>query len=64
MAVKRKFEGPPLQVVAEKELRERIQGISEAEDVSMASVIRDILWTGIDAREAISRDRVGPKESI
>lgn len=57
MAVTRKYEGPPLQVVAEKELRQRIQKISDDEDVSMASVIRDILWTGIDAREAISEQR-------
>lgn len=56
MAVTRRFGEKPLQVVAEPELRERIEKIADDEDVSMASVIRDILWAGIDDREAKDGD--------
>jgi hypothetical protein len=51
MAVTRRFGEKPLQVVAEPELRERIEKVADDEGVSMASVIRDILWAGIDDRE-------------
>lgn len=54
MALKAKYEAP-LQVVATKEMRDRIIAIAEAEEISQAQVIRDILAAGIDAREEFSR---------
>lgn len=46
-----RFTGKPLQVNATPEMSERIAEIAKREKVSMASVIRDILDAGIDARE-------------
>lgn len=41
----------PLQVVAEQELKDRFKKIADAEGVSLASVYRDVLWSGIARRE-------------
>jgi hypothetical protein len=49
----------PLQVVAEPELKERIQAIADREGISLAQVYRDLLWSGITKREAQSLQRVG-----
>lgn len=56
MAVEAKFTAP-LQVVETEEMRARIKAISDAEKVSQAQVIRDILAAGIEAREQASPAR-------
>lgn len=56
MAVKAKFEAP-LQVVETREMRDRIVAIADAEEISQAQVIREILAAGIEAREALCRER-------
>jgi hypothetical protein len=48
----------PLQVVAEPELKRRVQVIADREGLSLAQVYRDILWSGIAKREADSLRRV------
>lgn len=58
MAVKAKYQAP-LQVVETEEMRNRVTAIADAEEISQAQVIRDILAAGIEAREALSRDRMG-----
>lgn len=58
MAVEAKYTAP-LQVVETEEMRERVKAIAEAEKISQAQVIREILADGIKAREQVSRDRVG-----
>lgn len=58
MAVEAKFTAP-LQVVETREVRDRITAISDAEKISQAQVIRDILAHGLEWREALSRERVG-----
>lgn len=57
MAVKAKFRAP-LQVVETEEMRDRITAIADAEEISQAQVIRDILAHGIEWREAQSRETV------
>lgn len=47
----------PLQVVAEPELKRRVQVIADREGLSLAQVYRDILWSGISKREAESLRR-------
>lgn len=59
MAVEAKYVGKPLQVVETAENRERIKAISDAEKISQAQVVRDLIATGIDERERISRERTG-----
>lgn len=56
MALKAKYEAP-LQVVETKEMRDRIIAIADAEDISQAQVIRDILAHGIEWREQAARER-------
>lgn len=48
----------PLQVVAPRALRERIIAIAEAEEISQAQVVRDILEAGIAKREILSKKRL------
>jgi hypothetical protein len=57
MAVTAKYEAP-LQVVETAEMRGRIVAISDAEKISQAQVIREILADGIAAREELSRERL------
>lgn len=47
----------PLQVVAEPELKDRCRVIADREGVSLAAVMRDILWGGIAERERLSEQR-------
>jgi hypothetical protein len=56
MAVKAKYE-VPLQVVETKEMRDRIIAIADAEEISQAQVIRDILAHGIEWREREAQER-------
>jgi len=58
MAVTAKYTAP-LQVVETRDMRDRITAIADAEDISQAQVIRDILAHGIQWREAEARERVG-----
>lgn len=57
MAVKSQYTAP-LQVVETPEMRDRVKAISDAEEISQAQVIRDILVAGIDARERESHERL------
>lgn len=59
MAVKAKYTAP-LQVVETEETRSRITAIADAEDISQARVIRDIIEHGLEWREQVSRERLGP----
>ena len=59
MAVEAKYVGKPLQVVETARNRERIMAISDAEKISQAQVVRDLIGMGIDERERISRERTG-----
>lgn len=45
----------PLQVSVPRATRNRIRAIAEAEGVSQAQVVRDLIDAGIDAREAQSK---------
>lgn len=47
----RKFRAQPLQVVCTPDMRDRIVRIAEREEVSQASVVRDIIEKGLPARE-------------
>lgn len=58
MAVEAKFTAP-LQVVETPETRDRITAIAEAEKISQAQVIRDIIAHGIEWRERETRERLG-----
>lgn len=58
MAVKKKFT-QPLQVVETEEMRDRINTIAEAENISQAQVIRELIAAGIEAREDLSERRTG-----
>jgi hypothetical protein len=60
MAVEAKYEAP-LQVVETKAMRARIVAIADAEKISQAQVIRDILADGISTREARSREKLAGK---
>jgi hypothetical protein len=53
MAVKAKYT-QPLQVVETPEHRDRITAISDREGISQAQVIRDLIESGLDEREAQS----------
>jgi hypothetical protein len=57
MAVTARYTAP-LQVLEEKAMRDRINAIADAEGVSQASVIRDILRHGIGVREGHSRENL------
>ena len=57
MAIEAKYKAP-LQVVETEEMRDRIKRIADAERISQAQVIRDILADGISTREARSRDKL------
>jgi len=56
MAVKAKY-GKPLQVVEEAVMVDRIRAIADAEDVSVARVIRQLTAHGIEWRERMSQER-------
>lgn len=58
MAVEAKYTAP-LQVVETRETRDRIIAIADAEKISQAQVIRDIIAAGIAERERISQERTG-----
>ena len=58
MAVTKKFTDTPLQVVAEPGMRARIEAIADAEGISMAQVIRELLADGIVKRERVSAKRL------
>lgn len=53
MAVTAKFTAP-IQVVETEENRDRIVAIAEADEISQAQVIREIIEYGLVAREAKS----------
>lgn len=57
MAVEAKYTAP-LQVVEEREFRDRIIAVAEAEKISQAQVIRELVRHGIEWREGLSRERV------
>lgn len=57
MAVQAKYTAP-LQVVEEREFRDRIIAVAEAENISQAQVIRELIRHGIEWREEQSRERV------
>lgn len=46
-----KYPGQPLQVLATEEMRARIERVARKDGVSQASVVRDILESGIARRE-------------
>lgn len=50
MAVEAKYTAP-IQVVETEEIRARIKAIADAEHISQAQVIREIIAAGIDERE-------------
>lgn len=52
----------PIQVLVEPQLRNRIVKVADLEGLSMAQVIRDIIWSGIATREALCAQRVGASE--
>jgi hypothetical protein len=56
MAVTAKYTAP-LQVVETRETRNRIIEVAEAEGISQAEVIRDIIAHGIEWREQLSKQR-------
>lgn len=58
MAVRAKYTDKPLQVPETAEMRARITAIADAENISQAQVIRDILAAGIEQREELSRVRM------
>jgi predicted DNA-binding protein len=58
MAVKKKFT-QPLQVVETEETRDRITAIAEAEEISQAQVIRELIHAGLEDREALCATRTG-----
>lgn len=58
MAVESKYTAP-LQVVETQETRDRIIAIADAEKISQAQVIRDLIAAGISERERISQERAG-----
>jgi hypothetical protein len=51
VAVTKQFDGLPLQVVATAEMKERVIAIADAEEISQAQVIREILDEGLPRRE-------------
>lgn len=51
MAVKARYTAP-IQVVETPEMRDRIKALADAENISQAQVIREILALGIARREA------------
>ena len=53
MAVTARFVAP-LQVVETQETRDRIVAIADADEISQAQVIREIIALGIDQRESES----------
>jgi hypothetical protein len=55
MAIQAKY-GPPLQVVETIEKRARILAIADAEGISQAQVIRDIIDDGLSTRERRSAE--------
>lgn len=55
MSVKAKYTAP-LQVVETEAIRARIIAIADAEEISQAQVIRDIIADGISTRERRSAD--------
>lgn len=57
MAVEARYTAP-LQVVETREKRDRIVAIAEAEKISQAQVIREIIEAGLEAREELSRERM------
>lgn len=57
MAVKAHYTAP-LQVVETPEMRDRVKAIADAENISQAEVIRDILAHGISWREQVNRERL------
>jgi len=57
MAVKAKYVAP-LQVLETKPKRDRINAIAEAEGISQAEVIRDLIEHGLEWRESLSRGLV------
>lgn len=58
MAVQARYTAP-IQVVETPQMRDRICAIADREGISQAQVIREILASGIDAREALSTERAG-----
>lgn len=58
MAVQAKYT-QPLQVVATPEQRARVKRIADREGISQAQVIRDLIDTGLPAREHASVERHG-----
>lgn len=58
MAVKAKYE-KPLQVPETAEKRERINAIADAENISQAQVVRELIDMSLDERERLSRERLG-----
>lgn len=57
MAVTARFTAP-LQVLEEQAMRDRITAVADAEGISQAEVIRDILRHGVSWREQLSAERV------
>ena len=58
MAVTKKFEGPPLQVVCTPAMRTEVEELAESLEVSLAEVIRQALNAGLP----VVRQTVVPKE--
>jgi len=57
MAIERRYTGQPLQVDHTPETLGRVERIATVEKVAKAAVVRDLIDFGLDAREAVSRDR-------
>lgn len=59
MAVEKKFEGTPLQVVTTSEMRRELEEIADADKVSLASVIRDCINLSIEQRRQLGEQARG-----
>lgn len=49
----------PVQVVEEPAMLARIKAVADAEGISLAQVLRDLVRHGIRWREELSRERLG-----
>lgn len=58
MAVTANFINQPLQVNTTQRIMDRISAIAEAEQISRAQVVRDLIDAGIDRRERIMEKRL------
>lgn len=53
MALQKKYDATPLQVLTSKETRQRVQRLSRQTSLSQAAVVREILEIGIPMMEEL-----------